>query len=390
MKPIDGIVRHYDWGSVDAIAHLLGQPATGEPFAELWFGAHPSAPAVVDGVGLDEMIAADPVAALGAEVASGFTELPFLFKVLSAASPLSLQVHPSTAQAEAGYADEEARNIPLDAPNRIFRDPRHKPELVCALSEFSALCGFRRPEATIAVLATIPERSLDPIRGQLRNASTCEVLRALLQQLFTLNGSAAADLVNSVVEACRSEGPDHGKADRRMVVTLGERYPGDIGVIVALLLNKVTLQPGEALFLGAGQLHCYLEGTAVEIMANSDNVIRGGLTSKHVDVATLLEVVNTTVIDPVIQCPAAVNGVTTYSAPVSEFSLARVDVDGSTHLPGGPAIVLCTSGSMRCVDRALRQGQALWVPATDRCIGLTGSGTVFRSGVGKRAEVLRG
>ena len=384
MELIEGVLRDYDWGSPTAIPELLGRPATGEPVAELWLGAHPSAPALVGSTArpLDQVVADDVVAALGPEAAARHDTLPFLLKVLAAAEPLSLQAHPSTAQAEAGWAREEARGIPLDAPERSFRDRSHKPELICALTPFDALCGFRDPEATIAVLSAIDTPGLDPVREMLRSDPTPAGLARLLEWLLTRDRAGAAALVDAVVEACRPESRGPHDAERAMAVALGERYPGDTGVVIALLLNLVTLQPGEALFLGAGNLHMYLRGTGVEIMASSDNVLRGGLTSKHVDVETLLEVVDPTPIEPRVQRPEPVDGVAVYDAPVADFSLRRIELDGRMTLDGGPAILLCTAGRAECADRLLERGSAAWLPAADGPIVVEGRATIFRAGLG--------
>ncbi|MEM7140502.1 MAG: mannose-6-phosphate isomerase, class I [Actinomycetota bacterium] len=384
MQLLDGPIRDYDWGSTTSIPELLGRPVTGEPAAELWLGAHPSAPSLVgcDHRPLDQIVAADPVAALGDAVNARFGSLPFLLKVLAAAAPLSLQAHPSIPQAEAGFAREDAAGIPVDAPNRSFRDRLHKPELICALTEFDALCGFRDPAGTLEVLGTIGTPALDTVCQMLRDDPSPAGLSVLLEWLLTLDEADAAALSVPVVEACREDRGEPFAAERAMAAALGERYPGDAGVVTALLLNLVTLQPGEALFLGAGNLHAYLHGTGVEIMANSDNVLRGGLTSKHVDVPTLVDVVEANPIVPAVQRPEAVDGVATYDCPVPEFSLQRIDVDGSCTIEGGPAILLCTTGSVEAGDHVLDRGSAAWVPASDGPIAVEGSATVFRAGVG--------
>lgn len=382
MQQLEGAIRKYDWGSTSSIPSLLGCAEDGKPWAELWLGAHPSAPSVVgeSRTPLDELIAADPAAQLGTAVTDRFGSLPFLFKVLAAAAPLSLQAHPSVPQAEAGYAREDAAGIPIDAPNRSFRDRFHKPELICALTDFHALCGFRDPVATLDVLATIDTAALDPIRDRLAVFSDVDGLGPLLEYLLTLPATDAAALVAPVVAACGVPGPDRHADARAMVAALGERYPGDAGVVTALLLNLVHLKPGEALFLGAGSLHAYLGGTGVEIMANSDNVLRGGLTTKHIDIPTLLEVVDARPIEPVVQRPALVRGIASYDTPVPEFLLDRLDLDGSATV-SGPAILLCTDGAVDAGSFSLERGAAAWLPAGDGIVELRGRGTVYRAGV---------
>ncbi|MCY3851008.1 MAG: mannose-6-phosphate isomerase, class I [Acidimicrobiaceae bacterium] len=388
MVLIDGVVKNYDWGSLTAIPELLGRRATGEPVAELWFGAHPSGPAVLreSSTPLDEHIGVDPVAALGAAVADEFGSLPFLLKVLAAGSPLSLQVHPSTAQARAGFEREESLGIDRDGENRCFRDRRHKPELICALSEFSALCGFREPAESLELLATIPTEALDPVRARLAAEPSPEGVRGLLQWLLSQNGESAAALVGPVVAACRRESSLPFAAEREMVAELGRRYRRDPAVVVALLLNLVTLHPGEAIFFGPGSLHAYLRGTGVELMANSDNVVRAGLTAKHVDAVTLLDIVDTTPMTVDVQRPSAVDGVVSYRSPVPEFSLQRFDLNGEIRIEPGPAILLCTWGQAHVEGRASRhplaRGEAVWMSACDGPARLNGAATVFRAGLG--------
>ena len=382
MQRLEGAIRKYNWGSTSSIPSMLGCAEDGKPWAEMWLGAHPSAPSVVGETRtpLDELIAADPAAQLGTAVTDRFGSLPFLFKVLAAAAPLSLQAHPSVPQAEAGYAREDAAGIPIDAPNRSFRDRFHKPELICALTDFHALCGFRDPVATLDVLATIDTAALDPIRDRLAVFSDVDGLGPLLEYLLTLPATDAAALVAPVVAACGVPGSDRHADVRAMAAALGERYPGDAGVVTALLLNLVHLKPGEALFLGAGSLHAYLGGTGVEIMANSDNVLRGGLTTKHIDIPTLLEVVDARPIEPVVQRPALVRGIASYDTPVPEFLLDRLDLDGSATV-SGPAIMLCTDGAVDAGSFSLERGAAAWLPAGDGIVELRGRGTVYRAGV---------
>ncbi len=388
MVLIDGAVKDYDWGSVTAIPELLGWRATGEPVAELWFGAHPFGPAVLreSDIPLDEHIEVDPTAALGAAVAAEFGSLPFLLKVLAAGAPLSLQTHPSTAQALAGYEREESQGIDRDGENRCFRDRRHKPELICALTEFSALCGFREPQESLELLATIPTEALEPVRAKLTAEPSASGVRGLLEWLLLQSREAAAHLVESVVAACSRESSMPFAAEREMVVELGRQYRQDPAVVIALLLNLVTLQPGESIFFGPGNLHAYLRGTGVELMANSDNVVRAGLTTKHVDVVTLLDIVETTPVTVDVQRPSAVDGVVRYRSAVPEFSLQRIDLNGVVQIEQGPAILLCTAGHAHFEGQAteypLARGAAAWMPACDGTARLNGAATVFRAGLG--------
>ena len=384
MELIEGVVRHYDWGSLTAIPELLGRPATGEPWAEFWLGAHPAAPAKVGARAepLDRLIAADPVAALGPAVASRYGRLPFLLKVLAAAEPLSLQAHPSAAHAEAGFEREEAEGIPRDGPRRMFRDRSAKPELVCALSPFEALCGFRDPQRTAALLDTLDTPGLDPLRRRL-GALAGSQMRDLLEWLLGLDRSEAAELAESAAEVCAaSRDDDEWSGLRAAVAALGTRHRGDAAVVAALLLNHVVLAPGEALFLDAGCLHAHLGGTAVELMADSDNVVRAGLTSKHVDAATLIEIVDGAPGLAPIQHPEPVDGVVTYRAAATEFSLRRLEVEGSLTVAAGPAVLLCTDGCVEADGTTLDRGTAAWSGAGAPEVALVGRGTVFCAAVG--------
>ena len=386
MELIEGAVRNYDWGSLTAIPDLLGRPATGEPWAELWFGAHPAGPATVGARAepLDRLIAADPVTALGPAVASRYGRLPFLLKVLAAAEPLSLQAHPSAKQAEAGFEREEAMGIPRDGPQRMFRDRSPKPELICALSDFEALCGFRDPQRTAALLDTLDAPGLDPLRRRIEGLCGAP-MTDVLAWLLALDPPSAAELAGSVTEACAAAAADdEWSGARSAVAELGARHPGDRAVVAALLLNHVVLAPGEALFLDSGCLHAYLGGTAVELMADSDNVVRAGLTSKHVDPAALIQIVDGVPSDAPIQHPGPVDGVVTYSTPAPEFSLRRLEVEGSLTAAAGPAVLLCTDGCVEGDGATLDRGAAAWSDALEAQVELQGRGTVFCATVGNQ------
>lgn len=388
MVLIKGALKHYDWGSRSAIPDLLGHPSTGEPVAEVWFGAHPSGPATLcdSGVRLDQLIGVDPQAALGSSVAARFGSLPFMMKVLAAQRPLSLQTHPSAEQARSGFEREESLGIDRHSADRCFRDQHHKPELICALSEFSALCGFREPAETLDLLASIPTRDLDPLRAKLAVEPTPSGISGVLEWLLGQARQATADLVRSVVAGCVERNSAPFALERQTVYELGRRYPHDPAVLIALLLNLVTLQPGEAIFFGPGNLHCYLRGLGVEVMASSDNVVRAGLTSKRVDRATLLEIVETAPLTVDVQRPAATGGVVSYRSPVEEFSLQRIELNGSASIGEGPAILLCVAGQARFASgtqsHRLGRGSALWQAAGRGPALLEGAATVFRAGVG--------
>ena len=388
MQRLDGRPQHYAWGSRSAIPALLGREPDGQPWAELWFGAHPSAPSrLPDGRQLDRAIDADPSYWLGDDVASRFgARLPYLVKVLAAAEPLSLQAHPSAAQAEAGFARENASGLALDAPERIYRDPFHKPELICALTPFDALCGFRPVQDTVELLRSLVDRGargLGPFADRLADAVD-EPAAALARAVGTMLMMPAVDqrlLVGETAAACDGHDGPWALATH-WTVRLADRYRGDVGAVVALLLNCVRLRPGQAIYLGAGNLHAYLGGTGIEVMASSDNVLRGGLTPKHVDVRELLEVLDCTPLDsPVLEPHTTASSELGFDAPAAEFRLtiSAPTGDGARRSTvHGPEIVLCTGGAF---DH-LGPGQAAIVPAADGHWSLAGNGTLFVVGVG--------
>ncbi|MDX3074759.1 mannose-6-phosphate isomerase, class I [Streptomyces sp. MI02-7b] len=402
MDRLTNTIRPYAWGSTTAIPELLGTSPTGEPQAEMWMGAHPGAPSRVDRGGgpvpLDQVIAADPRAELGPAAVERFgPRLPFLLKVLAAGSPLSLQVHPDLAQAAAGFADEEARGIPVDAPHRNYKDANHKPEMIVALTPFEGLCGFRHPQETADLLSGLGVDSLKPYVDILHAHPEAAALREVLTAVLGAERHAMAGTVNEAAEAAArraAEGGPHADA-YAAYASIAHTYPGDPGVIAAMLLNHIRLQPGEALFLGAGIPHAYLSGLGVEIMANSDNVLRCGLTPKHVDVPELLRIVRFESADPgVLRPEASPNGEELYTTPIEEFRLSRYALAAG----GAPRalddstaqILLCTEGTatVRAAgtagepqrELALAPGQSAYVPAGEQ-VQLLGEGTVFRATV---------
>ncbi|MEU5786680.1 mannose-6-phosphate isomerase, class I [Micromonospora purpureochromogenes] len=387
MELLHGPIRDYAWGSRSAIAELQGRPVPSDgPEAELWLGAHPGAPATVDRgggrVSLVDLVAAEPGHWLGARVVDRFgTRLPFLLKVLAADAPLSLQAHPDPEQAQAGYIADGARV----QGRRNYVDPYHKPELLVAIAPMEALCGFRDPADSADVLAAFDVPALEPVVAALRTGPTG--LRDAVRLLLTWPAAQRAGLVDAVV-AARVAGPD-----AELARSLAAAYPGDPGVLVALLLNHVRLAPGEAIWMPAGNLHAYLRGTGVEIMAASDNVLRGGLTPKHVDVDELLRVLRFEVLaEPVVLARPVAPGVVCWPVPVEDFALHRVTVDAATpevRLPlPGPRVVLCRAGRVSVDDGtgpvALAPGQAAVGPAAGGPLVLTGAGEAFVATAGLR------
>ncbi len=394
---LDNPVQHYAWGSRTVIPELLGEPSpAAEPWAELWMGAHPVATSRVRGPDrsepLDAFIARDPGAVLGAAAAARFAgALPFLFKVLAAAEPLSIQAHPSLAQAREGFARENRARIALDAPDRCYRDANHKPELICALTAFSALNRFREPREIVERCAALDEPALAQAVAALRDRADRAGLAAFFATLWTLAGPARRAAIASAVAWARDRGA--GDPAARWVSALARRHPDDIGVLAPLLLNVVELAPGEAMFLPAGELHSYLEGAGIEIMANSDNVLRGGLTAKHVDVPELLHVLAFRAGDVERLRPQRVaGGEARYATAVDEFALSVIDVRA-----GAPwraprvrsiEILLCTAGRGRLEaahSHEIARGACFVVPAAAPPFALEGDLTLYRAAPGIEA-----
>ncbi|MFF4233245.1 mannose-6-phosphate isomerase, class I [Streptomyces sp. NPDC001820] len=389
MDRLSNTVRPYAWGSTTAIPELLGIAPTGEPQAEMWMGAHPGAPSRATREAaeqsLSELIAADPVGELGPAAVEKFgPRLPFLLKILAAGAPLSLQVHPNLAQAKEGYAAEESAGVPIDAPQRNYKDANHKPELICALTPFDGLCGFRTPLEAADLLAGLDVDSLKPYVDLLHAHPEEAALREVLTAVLTADPDEMAATVAEAAAAAERLGGAYTP-----YASIAHHYPGDPGVIAAMLLNYVQLQPGEALFLGAGVPHAYLNGLGVEIMANSDNVLRCGLTPKHVDVPELLRIVRFEASDPgVLRPEASPSDEEVYDTPIDEFRLSRYvlapDAEPRDLTAPTPQILLCTAGGVTVGDLTLTPGESAFVPAGDKTeISGTGggAGTVFRATV---------
>jgi mannose-6-phosphate isomerase len=390
VLPLRGVIRPYAWGSRAALAELQGRPVPSDaPEAELWLGAHPGDPSTVTGpdgpVSLATLIADDPKGQLGAEVAAEFgVRLPYLMKVLAAAAPLSLQAHPDADYAKQAYAAQEAD--PDVARN--YTDAFHKPEMLVALTPFDALCGFRAPDVSAAVLEGLHLPALAPVIAALRAGPAG--LRDAVQILLTWPAEDRAGLIQDVVTAAKSG--EHYAESYALAADLAGHYPGDPGVLVALLLNQVRLAPGEAIWMPAGNLHAYLSGTGVEIMAASDNVLRGGLTPKRVDVDELLRVLRFEVLDePILPSTEVAPGVRTWSVPAREFALYRMELTPAAppmRLPGeGPRIVLGVRGDVfvaEAVDGTpveVTPGTAAYVPAETGPATVAGVGEVFVAAV---------
>ncbi|MFP1601774.1 mannose-6-phosphate isomerase, class I [Microbacterium sp. 2216-1] len=364
LLTITNAPRDYAWGSTSLIAGLEGREPSDAPEAEVWFGDHPGDPSDVAGGGTLETV-------------TGGT-LPYLLKLLAAAAPLSIQVHPTREQAREGFAREAG----MDAgdPTRNYRDDNHKPELIVALSDrFEALAGLRPLEDTRRLLSVLPDApGVVALRARLSCADDAQALRDTIA--WVLSGDAQTEIDDIIAAVVQADSDDFAEP-LAAVRSIAARNPGDAGVVVALLMNFVVLRPGEAIFLRAGLLHAYVAGLGVEIMAASDNVLRGGLTPKHIDVDELLAIVDTTPGTVPVQTGA--DAVTDYAAPVEDFALRRVQLDGVAAFDvTGPTMVLATSGrvAVECASGAtapIAVGSAVFITADESSITLHGHGEAF-------------
>jgi len=416
-------IQEYAWGSRSAIPELLGRPSpAGKPQAELWMGAHPKAPSLVllpEGklIPLPELIARDPKGTLGPVVAERFGGgLPFLFKVLAAAQPLSIQAHPNLEQARAGFRRENEQGIPLDAFQRNYRDDNHKPEVISALTPFWALNGFRPVTEMLELLNSVGFSSIGQLIATFAENPSGDGLKAFFASLMRLDGEAREQAIREALawaggSAGDAGGNDGARGDRTALSRtaqpaetsraevagwlqrLAEMYPGDIGVLSPLLLNLLLLQPGDTMFLEAGVLHAYLDGMAVELMANSDNVIRGGLTPKHMDVDELLSILrfegrSVRLADSTETVP----GQRVFNTPAREFRLSEIHTTPNRPYrnPGSGSIelmiILEGEGRIETSDSlAVGKGDSLLIPASAGPYTVHGSLHIYRADVPLRA-----
>ena len=388
---LENNIQNYGWGDKTALFDLFGiKNPTNEPQAEIWMGAHPKSPSlVVNGESkssLIDVIEQQPVSILGEQVAKDFdNQLPFLFKVLAAGEPLSIQSHPSLAQAKIGFALENDAGIALDAFNRNYKDANHKPELICALTPFKAMNGFRPITNIIALLEQVSSTVLSDELSKLSADPSTEGLKVFYTWMMSLDNDSTLELTNAAI-ACAKQNEGHTAFDT--LLFLNSFYPNDIGIMCAIMLNVVELQPGEAMYLDAGELHAYLQGVGMEIMANSDNVLRGGLTPKYVDTAELLTTLSFNHGDVNILTPKATDNCceSMYTTPVSEFDFAVIELtDGAkaSYPVNSVEILFCAQGngtiSSSNGELAMNVGESYLVPASIGEYQISGDVKVFKA-----------
>ncbi len=393
---LKNVIQEYAWGSHSAIADLLGNESPSEkPQAELWMGAHPKASSIVyfkeEAVPLNQLIAAYPDEILGRSIARKFAnQLPYLFKILAAAKPLSIQAHPNLAQAREGFIKENKQGIALDAKNRNYKDDNHKPECICALTPYWALCGFRKVPEILSFLSRIQPSGLSGMIRAFSNQPDADGLKIFFKHLLTLQADQRKFVIQEAITKARplrKENPAY-----EWMLRLQAGYEDDLGIFSPMLLNLICLKPGQALFLAAGELHAYLDGVAIELMANSDNVLRGGLTPKHVDVPELLNVLNfreqpLKILSPVKSgdCEQV------YPSQAEEFVLSKLTIKNGMHYISrkdrGVEIILCTDGNPMISEKtgepgiALHKGRSVIIPAAVDQYSIEGRGTLYKASV---------
>ena len=378
MLPLACPTQDYDWGSTDAIPGFQRRKPEGTPVAEMWLGTHPMGTARI----VDERGDERPLT----EVAG---HLDFMLKVLAADRPLSIQVHPNAAQAQAGYAAEEARGVPLDAPERVFKDPRPKPEMVVALSTFDTLVGFRPTAEILRGLMPLGHPRVRALTKQLRTDPGFAGIVRLLEGL--LLDPPGPDEVAAIVEECRdalADGIDIKRA-YATAVEVEKHFPGDVGVLISLLLNRLTLQPGEAAYLDTGIIHAHLSGMCLEVMVSSDNVLRAGLTTKHVDPAGLVLCLEEGMSRVARVTPHLFGTSTDVFSPSREFALSltqssQADPAGVILPASGPRLLICTGGEVAVLNERdemlhLRRGDAAYADEGDGELRIVGTGEIAQA-----------
>ena len=393
---LKNVVHEYAWGSRTFIPELMGHPSPAErPQAELWMGAHPKGSSLVitqnGWESLVELIQDHPIDILGRWVAEKFDgKLPYLFKLLAAEKPLSIQAHPGAADARAGYAREETRAIPFNAPERNYKDPHHKPECLCALTSFWGLCGFRNIFETATLLHQLCPISLGKSFHLLEKNTPGNSIQVFFKAIMDMDPRKQAEIVHEAVWHAQAD--KHERPEYDWVVRLNKAYPSDIGAIFPVLLNLVCLQPGQALFLKQGELHAYLSGVGIELMANSDNVLRGGLTSKHVDVAELMRILSFKEKRVEILLPGnRERHAGVYRTPAQEFELSVITLDAGDEYTGrvdrSVEILLCTSGEHWIAETGsmdpliFDKGASVLIPAAVPGYTIQGRGVIYRAAV---------
>ncbi len=393
IKILENPVKNYAWGSIDDIPNLTGISNPKKlPVAEMWLGANAvsSSNVIEDGkrIPLIQIIKENPQSILGVNTAKKFNNrLPFLFKLLAAKEPLSIQAHPNMEQAKIGFEKENSKNIPLNAFERNYKDDNHKPEIICALTPLWALCGFRKIETIISLFEKVHLKEIEKEVIELKENPTKQGLRKFYSDIINMPQPRKNETIKELLIFSHNVNDD---PIFNWCIKLGEKYPNDIGVLSPLLLNLVKLNPGQATFLEAGELHAYLDGFGVELMANSDNVLRGGLTAKHINIPELLKILtfnnsDTVILESQKKSPTK----HTYPTPTDEFMLSKLDVnDKNIHNKKNNRsiqICICTKGSAKIEENGnyveLKKGTSIMIPANVPEYTITGNAVIYKASV---------
>jgi mannose-6-phosphate isomerase len=385
---MNNVIQNYAWGSVDSIAHLFDQPNPHhEPQAEIWMGAHPGGCSqVIDGdntVSLAQLISQDKPHFLSSRSAEQFDELPFLFKVLAAASALSIQVHPSRAEAQIGFERENQLAIKLNAANRNYKDPNHKPELVYALTQYDALNGFRQYSDIIANFEASGVEAIASLLSEFKANQTEDGLQHFFVAILSLQGEDKARALSQLLDYANRHQQQRLPA---LLIELAQQYPGDIGLFAPLMLHYITLQPGQAMYLDARTPHAYLKGTGLEVMASSDNVLRAGLTPKHIDIEELAKCTSFAAKpeSTLLVEPREAQGEFNYPIPVDDFKFSIYPTTQATPVKVASAeIVFAIDEDAKLEHRngekmSIKKGQSVFIPAAAESYRLTSAGRVAR------------
>ncbi|MFO7667363.1 MAG: mannose-6-phosphate isomerase, class I [Desulfobacterales bacterium] len=391
---LKNIVKEYSWGSYTAIPRLLGKkPPYDKPCAELWMGAHSSESSKIKTEGgwkiLSDLIKKYPDEILGKDCVKKYgAELPFLFKIIAASEPLSIQAHPNLSQAKKGFKRENRLGILPDSFNRNYKDENHKPECLCALSDFEALCGFRPVSEIVFLLKKTCPVTLKKQLNELKKNPDSSGLKSFFTNVMTMDFNRNKNIISEAIENSRIFADDDPVF--KWILALAGKYHLDIGVISPLFLNYVYLKPGQAMFLPAGELHAYLNGVALELMANSDNVIRGGLTAKHVDVEELSNILRFRSMKNRVILPEKNKNEGIYKTPSKEFVLSLISVCKDKLYTGSQGrsveIVLCIGGKAVIYssgnDRIIiSRGESVIIPASVKRYRIEGKATLYKASV---------
>lgn len=396
IEVLENPIQYYSWGSFTYIADLLGQKVPADkPQAELWMGAHPSAPSVLlhnnEKISLIELIHKYPDAILGKTVYRKFgPSLPFLFKILAAERPLSIQVHPNLKQAKKGFKKENKQKIPMDSKKRNYKDANHKPECICALTDFWALIGFRKISSIINYMEQLSDGYFEKEISQLKRADNPKGLKRFFYGLMTMDSERKKQLVHTVVENAEK---NINEGDMfKWILHLNKEYEKDIGILAPILLNLVCIRPGEAVFLQPGEFHSYLKGVCIELMANSDNVIRGGLTPKNVDIPELLNILNFKEKEVNVLTPEQHNSLERrFLCPVKEFVLSTIHVQHQKNYSSSKQraveILICTGGNAEIKENDtgkkinIKKGVSVLIPASANAYQINGDAVLYKATV---------